>query len=1153
MLFSPLDRAAKHSLRRTCGAVAIGATLLLSAPAAHAQVHVFGSGYGESFESGTSVAAMGWSMYPNNAANAFHNQPTFDENVSVDRIRPPGSQTSVGWQSSALGGDFWQTPYPINKDGNWWIGTYENRPNSSAKWGQTQGDGPQGVLYSPVFMIGGSNPAILSFLIGGGGDSSTEKVELVTLPPETSTGAEDFYYYLCLSTASTSKEVFDNMGCGNPAYGIPWQTVSVQDAGWRIAGSPPPPFHPALATGQYTEQLTPVYWDTSGSGTTAIPVRLRITDLSSGGWGHINVDGIRQFSGLNSYMAQYRSQQPLWGFADLHTHWMASLAYGATEDTNGYPLDTVNSMLWGAPYDQGGVSSALGVCDNAHEGSPIRGGPQVHRTQPSITTALTTLDGNGLLSNSGCSLADCWHPHFGADANGHFNRDMQRPYMDVIHQQMYWEWVRRSWQAGLRLMVVDALNDVALEAPFGDAEPVVYPNGNGSVSWPGTDDLVTINRQTRALKFMVQQPEIAAFAEIAYNPAEARDIIQRGKLALIMGAEVDGLGSLRGFFGDATDEVAYLQSIGVRKLNPIHLVDNANGGAAAYSDLLNSANDILNLAGGGLNGGGDNSGGNCYRSDDPTIPAWMANPPLAEGEVRCSGAWREELTACGGAGPGNPQDSNNGCYRPTAYQNVVDGCVNGEEGDGFCSTFIFGAQPDPHYGGYWQIMPTNYFRLEESWQSLIGGFYTNKAPGLANLATNVAEQIGIPTAGGWIDYGVHGFKNQLGLSTQGTNYIAAMMGYSLIVDIDHMSEAAYQQVIGKTAGNGSADTQGMIWTAGCSDDYTANTCRQTAYPVVASHTGFRKLAYPVDWSRVGNGYQTQVMGGAANERSKTPEDVARIISSGGIIGIGTGYGAVEGVSGAPIPNDCAGSVKSWAQGYYYLLQQIEAANIILSPSQGWLPSGWNRGIALGTDFNGFQAELGPAYLRPGSNATSSPQCPARYDDPGLRGTQSSTPSWWNEASLQNSYWQNGVIYDDSPTAECSRGPAPFCKSLNDNQPALARLRIAGYWDPAASYDLNYDGLANYGMLPDMIQAMVNAGDSSPVNRAQVQSDLRNLYRSAEDFVEMWEQAISACHARAGTGCLSNQTVSQNGRLVSPWDDPWDVQHGATPDVWSRSN
>jgi microsomal dipeptidase-like Zn-dependent dipeptidase len=61
----------------------------------------------------------------------------------------------------------------------------------------------------------------------------------------------------------------------------------------------------------------------------------------------------------------------------------------------------------------------------------------------------------------------------------------------------------------------------------------------------------------------------------------------------------------------------------------------------------------------------------------------------------------------------------------------------------------------------------------------------------------------------------------------------------------------------------------------------------------------------------------------------------------------------------------------------------------------------------------------------------------------------------------------------------------------DNRP-LERCKAGARRD----YDINIDGMAHYGMLPDLLQDLRNSGLTA--------QDLIPLFRSAHDYVEMWE-------------------------------------------------
>ena len=134
---------------------------------------------------------------------AFNNQPTYGDNPTA---RNRGQ--------------------PSRHKGDWWIGSFEDRPSPSHPAGEIQGDGPQGTLTSPSFVIGGHT---LKFLIGGSCRMAEIRAELLVE--------------------------------GN---------VVLQ------------------ATGECHESMTERSWIVTGFKYKE--ARLRLVDNHSGGWGHINFD-----------------------------------------------------------------------------------------------------------------------------------------------------------------------------------------------------------------------------------------------------------------------------------------------------------------------------------------------------------------------------------------------------------------------------------------------------------------------------------------------------------------------------------------------------------------------------------------------------------------------------------------------------------------------------------------------------------------------------------------------------------------------------------------------------------------------------------------------------------------------------------------------
>ncbi len=184
---------------------------------------------------------------------------------------------------------------------------------------------------------------------------------------------------------------------------------------------------------------------------------------------------------------------PLWGFADLHAHLMAHLAFGG-------------KAFWGEPYDSEhpgpeGIEFALSSCE------PVHGG----------------------LMNV--------NPEFGHPASGGWPEFIVWPrFTTLVHQQAYIDWLYRSYQGGLRLVTCLAVNNELLATK-------TTPDS-------AHDDKSAIETQLAAMKAMVAFVEEQSggpgtgWLQIAYTPEEARQIILQNRLAVILGVEVELVGQL---------------------------------------------------------------------------------------------------------------------------------------------------------------------------------------------------------------------------------------------------------------------------------------------------------------------------------------------------------------------------------------------------------------------------------------------------------------------------------------------------------------------------------------------------------------------------------------------------------------------------------
>jgi microsomal dipeptidase-like Zn-dependent dipeptidase len=120
------------------------------------------------------------------------------------------------------------------------------------------------------------------------------------------------------------------------------------------------------------------------------------------------------------------------------------------------------------------------------------------------------------------------------------------------------------------------------------------------------DDMSNVDRQLKAARdlerYIDEQNNCHldgdGWYRIATSPAEARQIIASGGMAVVLGAEVDTLFGCRPMGGcDADSVVAAIEryrALGVRHVFPVHVLDNGFGGAAAYADFFNFGNLAAN-------------------------------------------------------------------------------------------------------------------------------------------------------------------------------------------------------------------------------------------------------------------------------------------------------------------------------------------------------------------------------------------------------------------------------------------------------------------------------------------------------------------------------------------------------------------------------
>lgn len=151
----------------------------------------------------------------------------------------------------------------------------------------------------------------------------------------------------------------------------------------------------------------------------------------------------------------------------------------------------------------------------------------------------------------------------------------------IAHQQVHTSWLQEAYQGGLRLLVMSALNN--------EAFCTFLPSANRAPGYR-CGDMENVLRQLDAAIALGADPSTPWY-QIAYSAAQARDIINQGKLAVILSVEASDI------FNTA-DPLATLQSLyakGARTLQPLHQFNSKLGGVAWHEGMIKTLQTLKNL------------------------------------------------------------------------------------------------------------------------------------------------------------------------------------------------------------------------------------------------------------------------------------------------------------------------------------------------------------------------------------------------------------------------------------------------------------------------------------------------------------------------------------------------------------------------------
>ena len=244
---------------------------------------------------------------------------------------------------------------------------------------------------------------------------------------------------------------------------------------------------------------------------------------------------------LPAFTATRNSQEPVYGFADVHVHLAFPKAFGQA----GMSGDLFH------PY---GIMEALRDCWDLHG----RDG------ELDVLEGETAGKGVGGHSVLGYPSFTYW-PHRATNT----------------HVQGYYRWLQRTYLSGLRLLVTDATGDRTFCQVLSLLHPIASQGDCRSDA-----DVAMQTRYVYDLQDYIDAQEGGpqqGWFRIVGSAKEAREVIRQNKLAVVLGSEYGTLFDCSESASFCTDEYVdrkldELYDMGIRSVFPVHRTDNAFGG-----------------------------------------------------------------------------------------------------------------------------------------------------------------------------------------------------------------------------------------------------------------------------------------------------------------------------------------------------------------------------------------------------------------------------------------------------------------------------------------------------------------------------------------------------------------------------------------------
>jgi microsomal dipeptidase-like Zn-dependent dipeptidase len=295
-----------------------------------------------------------------------------------------------------------------------------------------------------------------------------------------------------------------------------------------------------------------------------------------------------------------------------------------------------------------------------------------------------------------------------------------------------------------------------------------------------------------------------------------------------------------------------------------------------------------------------------------------------------------------------------------------------------------------------------------------------------------------------------GHKNTQGLTTKGKKYLGALLDRGMIIDTAHMSDASvddtYQLIVDRLVRDHPACNGYSLLRPGHED------CDRFTAPAIISHAHFRGQAR----------YGAEDF--MPSEYDISNHHLAMLGRVGGVVGpfiaedrIATPWDPALPKGQEPLTHDCAMSSKSFAYSFHFARQKT------------------GGGVGMATDFT-FIPATAPRF---GKEA-----CWAYHLARDPKKERKDYPDQYDLKAQQD-----GVLYDGYPPKKGVR--------VGNNVPLKA------YELGQRVFDFNIDGLAHFGLVPDLLQDLKNL--------RMPNDDFEALFSSAEAYIQMWEKAQRAAH------------------------------------------